>query len=130
MQAPIDQPIKPQNRGLVQKSLLSFSKYHFPSIDKVHSSDTPNDAALLARALCEAAPSGLKDESRAYLVAEDGAVRWTAADGDVVAEGEEPTGRLEITGTVRGGALSADRLVHIPGHGDFQVESVCCPVSE
>jgi pre-rRNA-processing protein TSR1 len=31
---------------------------------------------------------------------------------------------LEVVGTVRGGCLSADRLVHIPGSGDFQVAQV------
>ena len=38
--------------------------------------------------------------------------------------GEGENGRLEVVGTVRGGCLSADRLVHLPGHGDFQLESV------
>jgi pre-rRNA-processing protein TSR1 len=31
---------------------------------------------------------------------------------------------MEVVGTVRGGCLSAERLVHIPGKGDFQVEAV------
>lgn len=61
----------------------------------------------------------MRDEVRGYVVAEgsDG-VRWEAVAG------EEGKGRLEVIGTVRGGRLSADRLVHIPGKGDFQIEQV------
>jgi pre-rRNA-processing protein TSR1 len=33
-------------------------------------------------------------------------------------------GTLVVRGTVRGARLSADRLVHIPGWGDYQVEKV------
>lgn len=40
------------------------------------------------------------------------------------AEDGAETGRMEVTGTIRGGCLSANRLVHIPGAGDYQVESV------
>lgn len=118
VQAPADEPITPQTRTGIHKSLLSFSRYFFPSIEKVFSADTPNESALLARALCEATPKTSRDDGRAYVVAEGSeGVRWIAGE-----EGSE--GRLEITGTVRGGCLSADRLVHIPGEGDFQIEQV------
>lgn len=127
MQAPEDRPIVPSTKQLIHKSLLSFTTYFFPSVAKIHSSDTPAEAALLARALCEAAPGGTRhnEDVRAYMVAEgSGGVNWTASADN------EDSGRLEIVATVRGGRLSADRLVHIPGRGDFQVESVsflfCC----
>lgn len=119
VQAPLSDPITPQTKQLIHKSLLSFITYFFPSTPKIHSSDTPSEAALLARALCEGTPDGgAKGDGRAYLVAEgsDG-VQWAAGE-----DGE--TGSLRIEGTVRGGCLSADRLVHLPGHGDFQVELV------
>ncbi|WVR04426.1 hypothetical protein IAU60_001428 [Kwoniella sp. DSM 27419] len=124
VQAPASNPIKPDTRQLIHKSLLSFTKYFFPAVEKIYSSDTPNESALLARALCEAAPGGTRsDEGRAYILAEGSdAVRWTST-GSQGEDGEE-RGRLEIVGSVRGGALSADRLVHIPGKGDFQVETV------
>ena len=88
-------------------------------MEKIHSADTTNESALLARALCEAAPRTTRSEGdRAYIVAEgSNAVHFTPTVSDDV-------GRLEVTGTVRGGRLSADRLVHLPGRGDFQVESV------
>ena len=37
-----------------------------------------------------------------------------AGDGD----------KLALTGYVRGGVISADRLVHISGLGDFQVDRI------
>ena len=32
--------------------------------------------------------------------------------------------KLAVTGYVRGGVISADRLVHIPGLGDFQIDKI------
>jgi len=34
------------------------------------------------------------------------------------------TGTLRVTGVVRGAPMSANRLVHIPNYGDYQVEKV------
>ncbi|WWD22043.1 hypothetical protein CI109_106531 [Kwoniella shandongensis] len=124
VQSPESDPIRPDTRQLIHKSLLSFTNYFFPAVPKIHSADTPNESALLARALCEATPGGTRsDEGRAYIVAEGlDAVKWTR--NDVQGEDGEERGRLEVVGTVRGGCLSADRLVHISGRGDFQVESI------
>ena len=33
-------------------------------------------------------------------------------------------GSLRVTGVVRGTSLSANRLVHIPNFGDYQIEKV------
>lgn len=121
VQAPENEKMPPATKASVHKSLLSFTKYFFPAVDKVHSSDTPNEAALLARQVCEAAPKTSRDDGRAYLVAEGSEGLVYAPTGEV--DGQE-VGRLEVTGTIRGGTLSADRLVHIPGRGDFQVEEV------
>jgi pre-rRNA-processing protein TSR1 len=41
------------------------------------------------------------------------------------------TGTLKVTGYIRGSALSANRLVHIQGLGDFQMEKIMsCPSGE
>lgn len=86
-------------------------------MSKIYSADSPTEAALLARAVCEAVPGGSRDDARAYIVAEgSGSVRWIPTSDE--------KGTLEVVGTVRGGSLSANRLVHIPGHGDFQVDSI------
>jgi pre-rRNA-processing protein TSR1 len=56
------------------------------------------------------------------MIAEPGnGVNWTSNGS--TDEGVEK-GTLQITGTIRGGCFSADRLVHIPGGGDYQVEGV------
>lgn len=107
----------PSTKNLIHKSLLSFTRYFFPAVAKIHSTDNSAEAALLARAVCESAPGGSREDTRAYLLAEgSGALRYTATS--------EENGTLEIIGTVRGGCLSANRLVHIPGQGDFQVASI------
>lgn len=33
-------------------------------------------------------------------------------------------GMLKVTGVVRGGRLSPNRLVHIPNHGDYRLSKV------
>ena len=44
---------------------------------------------------------------------------------DVAEEGEsESMGTLRVEGVVRGSRMSADRLVHLQGYGDFMVEKV------
>ena len=49
-------------------------------------------------------------DRRGYLLRET----LEAGDGD----------KLALTGYVRGGVISADRLVHISGLGDFQVDRI------
>ena len=36
IQAPEDQPIKPDTKQLIHKSLLSFTRYFFPAVEKIH----------------------------------------------------------------------------------------------
>lgn len=106
----------------MQKSLLSFTRYFFPGASKVYSNDSPNDSMLLARAVCEALPSAIEHpEGRSWLIAEGrNAVHWEPKVEDPGSD----EGILYVTGTVRGGRMSADRLVHIPGFGDFQIAQV------
>lgn len=89
----------------------------------MYSNDNANDASLLARAICEVQPSNIEHpEGRSWLVGEGkNCVAWEPSESST-----EPgdLGTLFVTGTVRGGRMSADRLVHIPGYGDFQVEKV------
>lgn len=112
-----------------------------------------SDAANLARAVCEGVPAGGAGtgagaaiaaggggrDVRARLVVEEQDWRFVfGARGGAVGPGEavrfdavvgsgdagENKGTLVVRGTVRGGRLSADRLVHIPAWGDFQVDKV------
>ncbi|CAE7217809.1 unnamed protein product [Rhizoctonia solani] len=99
----------------VQKSLLSFVQYFVPTQNRVFDLAAESDARNAARALCEGVPrtgpaSASWRDGRAWMVAED--VDW------------EESGELRITCVVRGTALSANRLVHIPSLGDFQISKV------
>lgn len=139
--------LNPQTRPGVLRSLVSFASYFFPSITKIHvvprSSDaTPtsssSDANNLARAVCEGIPSTSSSlapvsDARAWVQAEETdwrfagssnvlqAVRW---ESEGSREDGEEIGTMVVTGTVRGARLSADRLVHVPGWGDFQVSKI------
>lgn len=125
VQSPADDPMTPQSRPGILKSLLSFTTYFFPSVPKVHVAardGSSADASNLARSICEDLPAGARSSSasgrgndgRGWIVAEE--VAWQSKEGDV--------GTLSVTGTIRGGRLSADRLVHIPGWGDYQLEAI------
>jgi pre-rRNA-processing protein TSR1 len=92
-----------------RKSLLSYIKHFFPDVKRLWEAE--NKDALL-RSLAE---GNVKDvvwrRNRARLLAEE--MAWQD-DGDV----------LTITGVVRGARLSANRLIHLAGVGDFQIDKV------
>ncbi|OJT15429.1 Pre-rRNA-processing protein TSR1 -like protein [Trametes pubescens] len=95
----------------VMKSLLSFIQYFVPSQTKMYDMHHAADALNAIRALCEGKPSDVKwREGRSYILGEK--VDWTE------------DGVLSVTGVVRGAHLSANRLVHIPNHGDFQIVKI------
>ncbi|BEJ13858.1 hypothetical protein CspHIS471_0310320 [Cutaneotrichosporon sp. HIS471] len=126
VQSPESTPLAGATKSLVHKSLLSFSRYFFPSVNKVFSADTVNDAILLARALCETSPAFIQHpDGRAWLVAEEEPM-WFSAEDTVNNDQQQLSecGSLRVTGTVRGGRLSANRLVHLPGLGDFQISEI------
>lgn len=130
VQAPVDDPLTPQTRPGVLKSLLSFTNYFFPSVPKVHVAardGSSADASNLARAICEDLPAGARSASasgrgndgRGWIVAEE--VAWHQSQAS---DSDDTVGLLSVTGTIRGGRLSADRLVHIPGWGDYQLDAI------
>lgn len=104
--SPIDAKAKP---GIL-KSLLSFMQYFVPNQTKIYDLHTPADKLNALRAICEGKPEDVKwRESRAYVLAEN--VEWS-------------DGTLAVTGVVRGSSLSANRLVHLPNFGDYQISKV------
>jgi len=120
----------------VRKSLHSFLRHFFPSLERVHSpATTPSEASNLLRSLGDRLPRGVSwREHRARLLAEE--VEWTPSTAEMSngnghtngthdnAQEQEKRGTLAITGVVRGGCLSANRLVHLQGFGDFQVDRI------
>ena len=111
-----DPSLDQKSRASVLKSLLSFIRYFVPSQTRVYDIHSSSDRLNALRSLCEGKPSDVRwRENRTYILGED--VAWSE-------------GVLRVTGYVRGSPLSPDRLVHIPGHGDYQVQrvSTACPL--
>jgi len=109
--ASADSSLDSKARPGILKSLLSFIQYFVPTQTKIFDLHTGSDRLNAMRALSEGKPAEVRwREGRAWILGEK--VEW--ADGT-----------LSVTGVVRGVRLSANRLVHIPNHGDFQISKVC-----
>ncbi|KAJ7933768.1 ribosome biogenesis protein tsr1 [Mycena leptocephala] len=99
-----------KSRTGVLKSLLSFIQYFVPSQQRVFDLHTPADRLNTLRALAEGKPTDVRwREGRAWVLGET--AKWE-------------DGTLKVTGIVRGAPLSANRLVHIPNYGDFQISKI------
>ncbi|SCV66932.1 BQ2448_5578 [Microbotryum intermedium] len=111
-------------------SLTSFLNHFFPTIEKVADLSSPSEATTIVRGLCEKVPKSVKwREARPRILAE--VVQFEkgslGSNGDAEMGGIEVdggVGTLVIEGTVRGARLDANRLVHLHGFGDFQVEKI------
>ena len=100
----------PKEKPGVLKSLLSFIQYFVPTQARVFDLHSSSDSLNAVRALCEGKPSEVKwREGRPWVLADK--VEWQ-------------DGILGITGVVRGAPLSANRLVHLPNYGDYQISKV------
>ncbi|KAG6375710.1 ribosome biogenesis protein tsr1 [Boletus reticuloceps] len=94
----------------ILKSLLSFMQYFDPSQGRVFDLSSPSDSLSALRSLSEGRP---------------GEVRWRSGRTWLVGERAEwEDGTLKVTGIVRGSRLSANRLVHLPNFGDYQVTKI------
>ncbi|KAJ7354686.1 ribosome biogenesis protein tsr1 [Mycena albidolilacea] len=99
-----------KSRAGVLKSLLSFIQYFVPSQARVFDMHTAADRLNALRALAEGKPTD---------------VRWRDGRAWVLGESAEwEDGMLKVTGVVRGAPLSANRLVHLPNYGDFQISKI------
>jgi pre-rRNA-processing protein TSR1 len=71
------------------------------------------------RSLCCSTPEGIRwRDERSYMLIEN--IKWSSPSATATA----PTGEAVLTGVVRGRGLKADRLVHVPEWGDFQIQSI------
>lgn len=90
--------------------------HFFPSVEKVLSLDSRQECSNVVRSLCTATPKGIRwRDDRSWMLIEN--IKWPDNQTDVVDD-------VVVTGVVRGKGLKADRLVHLPGWGDFQVDSI------
>lgn len=107
----------------VRKSLLSFTQYFAPDVEKVHALDDRSERSALLRTVATSSPRRVAwRDYRAWLMAEE--AQWEATpSAGAEKTGTEP-GVLRLTGWARGAPLSANRLVHIPDYGDYIVEKI------
>ncbi|EAW18850.1 small subunit rRNA maturation protein TSR1 [Aspergillus fischeri NRRL 181] len=112
----LDKINPPKKRPQVASSLKSFINHFFPSVEKVLSVDSRQECSNVVRSLCTATPKGIRwRDERSWILVEE--MKWPEATTEVVDD-------VVLTGVVRGKGLKADRLVHIPGWGDFQIDSI------
>ncbi|KIW62342.1 hypothetical protein PV04_10523 [Phialophora macrospora] len=95
---------------------IALGRY-FPALDKLCSLDSKSDCSNLVRRLCTASTRGIRwRDDRSWMLVEN--VTWDPQTDDAT------TTDVTLSGTIRGKALNPDRLVHVPGWGDFQISSV------
>jgi pre-rRNA-processing protein TSR1 len=105
-----DSSLDTKSRPSILKSLLSFIQYFIPTQSKIFDLHASSDRLNAVRALSEGKPGEVRwRDGRAWILGEK--VEWS-------------DGILSVTGVVRGAYLSANRLIHIPNHGDFQIFKV------
>lgn len=111
----------PEKRQLAARKEWAASLLtRFPDHSKFFCLDADPDCAALLRHIAGIIPKQLSwREQRAYLLAQAYAYTPDAGGG---ASSAEAGGVLEVTGHVRGLDLSSERLLHIPGVGDFPIE--------
>ncbi|KAJ3017464.1 hypothetical protein HKX48_003533 [Thoreauomyces humboldtii] len=102
----------------IRKALLKYMEedQSFPDTRLFHTA-MESDALAALRHVTQQRPKPVSWRDRhAYMLAEN--VAFAANEGD------ESVGTLAVTGYVRGNNLSANRLVHLPNYGDFQIKVV------
>ncbi|KAJ3279678.1 hypothetical protein HK104_001246 [Borealophlyctis nickersoniae] len=105
----------------IRRSLTLFMEDHFPGDHRIFSVGVETECVNALRYITSQRPKPLVWRDRhAYICAEGVEFEGNADDAS--------RGTLKVTGYVRGNNLSANRLVHIPAHGDFQIKMiVSCP---
>lgn len=100
----------------IRQSLQSFFGHFFPNEDRLYALDSAGECLNCMRAVAQKFPKPVNwRDARGYLLADSAS--WHSAGGD-------ESGFVVVEGTARGVGFNADRLVHIPGHGDFQLERI------
>lgn len=99
----------------IRQSLHSFFSHFFPAEEKLFALEAESECINCIRTIAQKFPKSITwRDTRGYLLADS--LTW-AADS-------EQGGFVIVEGTVRGVGFNANRLVHIPGHGDFQVQRI------
>ncbi|EDO37178.1 predicted protein [Nematostella vectensis] len=106
----------PKKRNDIKKAIHKLVEKRFPK-DKPHSLDTKQDALTTLRLVSNQQQRSIRfRDQRPHLVAQGVVFEPDANDVS--------KGTLKVTGFVRGQTLSANRLVHLAGYGDFQISQI------
>ncbi|KAK1157524.1 hypothetical protein AOXY_G25227 [Acipenser oxyrinchus oxyrinchus] len=106
-----------KKRTEARRGLCRVTESRFPEA-RLFSLDSAPDSALLLRHLASQKQRRLAFRSRRpYLLAQSACFE----------PGPGPLGTLRVSGYVRGRALDVNQLVHIVGHGDFQMSQIDAP---
>ncbi|KAM6933854.1 pre-rRNA-processing protein TSR1 homolog [Xenentodon cancila] len=119
-----DIPVK--KRVESRRALSKIAEVRFPDA-RLFPLDSEQDATLLLRHLGSQRQRKLGFRSRrSHLIAQN--VTFTP-NSPAEGTGDRPTGlgTLCVSGYVRGRPLGVNRLVHISGHGDFQLSQIDAP---
>ncbi|CAN7989115.1 unnamed protein product [Ixodes hexagonus] len=108
-----------KQRSEAKKQITKILESRFPG-EKIHSVDKKEDAILLLRQIAnqKRRPVSYRD-ARPHLLAES--LEFCREDD------QNLVGTLKVSGYLRGQQLSVNSLVHIPGHGDFQMTQIDAP---
>ncbi|XP_061682493.1 pre-rRNA-processing protein TSR1 homolog [Syngnathoides biaculeatus] len=110
-----------------RRALSKVAELRFPGA-RLFPLDTEQDVTLLLRHLGTQRQRKLGFRSRrSHLVAQDVTFIPKAVSGEGTPGGPLGLGTLCVSGYVRGRPLRVDRLVHLSGHGDFQLSQIDAP---
>lgn len=99
----------------VKRSLESYFRHFFPSEDRIYNLEKLSESSNALRILCQKLPRAIKwRDDRGYMVIDD--MDFLERDPEF--------GELVFEGTLRGNGLDANRLVHLPEFGDFQITKI------
>ncbi|KAI9215829.1 NUC121 domain-containing protein [Blastocladiella britannica] len=102
----------------IRKSLLSYMSFWSPATEKVFTLGSSAECTNIVRTITDRNPKHVSWRDQYPYMIPDAVVPSPAVSG------EEDKVDLAVTGHIRGNRFTANRLVHIPGFGDFQVSSV------
>lgn len=99
----------------IRQSLQSYFMHFFPSEEKLFALENKNECVNCLRYISQKFPKPINwRDARGYIVADN--AYWQAS--------EDGSGHVIVEGIARGTGFNANRLVHVNGHGDFQLESI------
>ncbi|CAG6001285.1 unnamed protein product [Menidia menidia] len=109
-----------------KRALSKITEARFPDA-RLFPLDTEQDATLLLRHLGSQRQRKLGFRSRRSHVLAQHVTFTPNSPADGTGGGPTGLGTLCVSGYVRGRPLQVDRLVHISGHGDFQLSQIDAP---